>query len=79
MKGRLLIDFGDDIIEHFHDEIIIIGTFPVLKGNGTISKIIIAQSIQIINFLNITLKILIYYCLLSKWILLLKIDKNIIF
>jgi hypothetical protein len=76
--GRPLIEFGDDVIEHPHNEIVIVGTFPVLEGDGTVGEVVIAESIQIIDFLDGTFESLIDDWFLSEGVLLLQVDEEVV-
>ncbi len=79
MEGRFIVNFRYNVIKHFHNEIVVSRSLSVFERDRTVSKVVIAEPTQIINFLYSVLKILIDNWFLGQWILLLQVYKDIIF
>lgn len=77
LKGSRLIQLSDDVIEHLHDEIVVIAPLSVLEDKIALGEVIVTQTIEVIHLLDHTLQISIDRLLLGQGVLLLQVNKHI--
>ena len=77
LEGGRFVQFSDDVVEHPHDEIVVIAALSVLEDEVALGEVIVAQPIEIIHLLDHALQISIDRLLLSQWVLLLQVNQHL--
>jgi hypothetical protein len=47
---RLVINFADEIVDHEHDEIIVVTTLSIFKDDFAVGEVIVREGFYVINF-----------------------------
>lgn len=77
LEGGRFVQFSDDVVEHPHDEIVVIAALSVLEDEVALGEVIVAQPIEIIHLLDHALQISIDRLLLSQGVLLLQVNQHL--